>query len=102
MDRFPKAANVDFHSPLELSKAAAAVPLSRWTAPELAREAVARGIAAFVSASTMRRWLAQDALKPWQHRSWIFITDPHFRLRAARVLELYARRFEGVALGADE
>ncbi|MFF4148530.1 IS630 family transposase [Streptomyces sp. NPDC001698] len=78
------------------------VPLSRWTAPELAREAVERGIAAFVSASTVRRWLAQDAIKPWQHRSWIFITDPDFRPRAERVLELYARTFAGVALGTDE
>lgn len=35
-----------------------------------------RGIAPFMSASTVRRWLAQDALKPWQHRSWIFTTSP--------------------------
>ncbi|MGX6739685.1 helix-turn-helix domain-containing protein [Streptomyces peucetius] len=41
-------------------------PLSRWSAPELAREAIARGIAMFMSASTVRRWLAQDAPKPWQ------------------------------------
>ncbi|MFE4336768.1 helix-turn-helix domain-containing protein [Streptomyces sp. NPDC056831] len=46
-------------------------PLSRWSTPELAREAAARGIAPFLSASTVRRRLAQDALKPWQHRSWI-------------------------------
>ncbi|WP_345512080.1 helix-turn-helix domain-containing protein [Streptomyces yanii] len=30
-------------------------------------------------ASTVRRWLKQDALKPWQYQSWIFITDPAFR-----------------------
>ncbi|MFB7310581.1 helix-turn-helix domain-containing protein [Streptomyces sp. NPDC056192] len=40
------------------------VPLSRWSCPELAREAARRGIAPFMSASTVRRWLAQDALKP--------------------------------------
>ncbi|MFD8219535.1 helix-turn-helix domain-containing protein [Streptomyces sp. NPDC059697] len=51
------------------------VPLARWSCPELAREAMQRGIAPFVSACTVRRWLANDALKPWQHRSWIFITD---------------------------
>ncbi|WJY54438.1 helix-turn-helix domain-containing protein [Streptomyces chengbuensis] len=39
-------------------------PLSRWPCPELAREAMARGIATFVSASTARRWLDRDALKP--------------------------------------
>ncbi|WP_380286427.1 helix-turn-helix domain-containing protein [Kitasatospora purpeofusca] len=48
-------------------------PLSRWSCPEPAREAVARRITAFVSASTVRRWPAEDALKPSQHRSWIFI-----------------------------
>ncbi|MEW2491511.1 IS630 family transposase [Streptomyces sp. NPDC048411] len=78
------------------------VPLSRWSCPELAREAVARGIATFVSASTVRRWLDRDALKPWQHRSWIFITDPDFRTKAQRVLDLYARTWQGVPLGADE
>jgi transposase len=78
------------------------VPLSRWSAPDLAREAIERGIAAFVSASTVRRWLAQDALKPWQYRSWIFITDPDFQAKAQRVLDLYARTWQGEPLGADE
>ncbi|MGW2378266.1 IS630 family transposase [Kitasatospora sp. NPDC001683] len=78
------------------------VPLARWSAPELAREATERGIATFVSASTIRRWLRADALKPCQYRSWIFITDPLFRPKAQRVLDLYARTFDGVALGEDE
>ncbi|WP_405008886.1 hypothetical protein OHV13_07535 [Kitasatospora purpeofusca] len=50
----------------------------------------------------MRRWLREDALKPWQYRSWIFIRDPDFRAKAQRVLDLYARTFEGVPLGEDE
>ncbi|WSF66724.1 helix-turn-helix domain-containing protein [Streptomyces sp. NBC_01352] len=77
-------------------------PLSHWSCPELAREAMARDVTTFVSASTVRRWLAQDTLKPWQHRSWIFITDPDFRPKAERVLHLYARTFNGRPLGADE
>lgn len=77
-------------------------PLSRWSAPELAREVVARAIAGAISASTVRRWLKQDALKPWQYQSWIFITDPAFRPRAERILDLYARIWNGEALGADE
>ena len=77
-------------------------PLSRWSCPELAAELTARGITDTVSASTVRRWLRQDAIKPWQYRSWIFIRDPDFRARAKPVLDLYARTFEGVALGADE
>ncbi|MFJ3310128.1 IS630 family transposase [Streptomyces sp. NPDC086549] len=78
------------------------VPLSRWSCPELAREAAERGIATFLSASTVRRWLARDALKPWQHRSWIFITDAGFRTKAERVLDLYARTWQGKPLDTDE
>ncbi|WP_243740948.1 hypothetical protein [Streptomyces sp. 8K308] len=78
------------------------VPLARWSCPELACEAVRRGIAAFVSASTVRRWPPEDAIKPWQHRSWTFITDPGFRLEAARVLDLYARTWQGEQLGDGE
>ncbi len=78
------------------------VPLSVWSCPELAREAVTRGIATAVSASTVGRWLAGDAIKPWQHRSWIFIRDPDFGAKASRVLDLYARRFQGRPLGPDE
>jgi len=78
------------------------VPLARWSAPDLAREIVERGIATFVSAATVRRWLAEDALKPWQHRSWIFITDPQFRPKAERVLDLYAHTWQGRPLGDGE
>ncbi|WP_406152851.1 IS630 family transposase [Streptomyces sp. NBC_01023] len=78
------------------------VPLSRWSCPELAAELTARGITDSVSASTVRRWLREDALKPWQYRSWIFIRAPNFRAKAQRVLDLYARTFEGVPLGEDE
>lgn len=78
------------------------VPLSRWSVPELARQAVIDGVAATISASTSRRWLTEDALKPWQHRSWIFIRDPDFRAKAEKVLDLYARRWDGRALGPDE
>ena len=78
------------------------VPLSRWSCPELAREAGRRRCHVAVSASTVRRWLAADALKPWQHRSWIFIRDPDFAVKAARVLDLYARIFDGEPLGEDE
>ncbi|MGW7337284.1 IS630 family transposase [Streptomyces sp. NPDC054808] len=78
------------------------VPLARWSCPELAAELTARGVTDTVSASTVRRWLRQDALKPWQYQSWIFIRDPDFRAKAQRVLGLYARPYEGEPLGADE
>jgi len=78
------------------------VPLSRWSCPELAAELTTRGITDSISASTVRRWLAQDALKPWQYHSWVFITDPDFRAKAQRVLDLYARTWQGEPLGTDE
>jgi transposase len=77
-------------------------PLARWTCPELAREAAASGIVASVSPSTVRRWLADDAIKPWQHRSWISPRDPHFAVKGGRVLDLYERTWEGQPLGDDE
>jgi hypothetical protein len=43
-----------------------------------------------------------EALKPWQYQSWIFIRDPNFAVKATRVLDLYARTFNGIPLGADE
>jgi transposase len=81
---------------------ARAVPLSRWSSAELAAQAVAEGLVVSVAASTVRRWLAEDAIKPWQFRSWIFPRDPQFAVKAGRVLDLYQRVWEGVELGDDE
>jgi len=78
------------------------VPLSRWSSSELADQAVVEGLVASVSASTVRRWLAEDAIKPWQYRSWIFPRDPDFAAKAARVLDLYARVWEGKKLGSND
>jgi transposase len=65
-------------------------PLSRWSCPELAREAAARGIAPFVSASTVRRRLDQDAIKPWRTTPGSS-SPPPASAEAARLLDLYAR-----------
>jgi hypothetical protein len=73
-------------------------PLSRWSAAELAREAVQRGIVCSVSGTTVWRWLADDAIRPWAWRSWLFARDPAFRAKASRVLDLYERRWEGERL----
>jgi hypothetical protein len=70
-------------------------PLSRWSAAELAREAVARGIVCSVSGTTVWRWLAEDAIRPWAWRSWLFPRDPDFRAKAGVVLDLYERRWQG-------
>ena len=78
------------------------VPLSRWSSAELAGQAVREGLVAAISSSTIRRWLHADAIKPWRYRSWIFRRDPDFAAKASRVLDLYARVWNGVPLGPDD
>ena len=82
--------------------ATSGVPLSRWSAAEVAREAVARALVAEISGTTVWRWLCEDAIRPFYHRSWIFPRDPDFAQKAGRVLDLYERWWEGEPLGADE
>jgi transposase len=77
-------------------------PLARWSAAELAAEAVDRGLVEAISPSTVARWLAADAIRPWRHRSWIFPRDPDFAVKAGRVLDLYARIWAGQPLNSDE
>jgi transposase len=78
------------------------VPLSRWHAPDLARAAVEQGIVASISGTTVWRWLSADAIRPWQHRSWVFPRDPDFAEKAGQVLDLYQRRFAGETLGEKD
>jgi len=78
------------------------VPLARFSSFEIAAEVVRRGIVADISGSTVWRWLHEDAIKPWQYRSWIFPRDPQFEQKAGRVLDLYQGMWDGVPLGADE
>ena len=77
------------------------LPLGRFSRTELHRLVVERGLSE-ASASTIWRWLPDDALKPWQQRSWIFVRDPRFAEQASRVLDLYQRLFEGRRLRPDE
>lgn len=78
------------------------LPLSRFSREDLAREAVNRGIVAHISGATIWRWLDADAIRPWQHRSWIFPRDLNFAEKAGRVLDLYQGYWQGQALGSDE
>ena len=77
------------------------LPLSRLSRAELHRLVIERGVSG-ASASTIARWLAEDALKPWQHRSWIFPTDPAFLEKAGPVLDLYQGRWQGKLLHPGE
>ena len=78
------------------------VPQSRWSAADLAAQAVAEGLVESVARSTVARWLDADAIRPWRYRSWIFPRDPQFEVKAARVLDLYQRIWDGAGLGEDE
>ena len=78
------------------------LPLSRFSRRDLAREVVARGIVAQISGATIWRWLDQDAIRPWQYRSWIFPRDPQFEQKAGRVLDLYQGCWQDRPLDSDE
>lgn len=56
---------------------------------ELMRQAIAQGIVASIAEATIWRWLSEDAIKPWNHRNWIFPRDPQFAHKAGRILDLY-------------
>ena len=75
------------------------LPLSRFSITELHREVIERGIVAKVSGMTLWRWLAEDAIKPWRYRSWIFPRDPEFSYKAGKVLDLYEGFWQGRPLG---
>ena len=78
------------------------VPLSRWSRREITRQAIQRGIVATVSGSTVWRWLSEDAIRPWHHRTWIFPRDPLFAQKAGRVLDLYQGLWQGQPLLPDD
>jgi len=78
------------------------VPLSRWSVSELGRHAVQSGLVASISDTTLWRWLDEDALRPWQHRCWIFPRDPDFAAKAGRLLDLYEGVWQNQPLREDE
>jgi hypothetical protein len=78
------------------------LPLSRFSREDLRRLVVERGIAESISATTIWRWLSQDAIRPWRYRSWIFPRDPLFAEKAGVALDLYQRIFDGRPLGPHE
>jgi hypothetical protein len=78
------------------------LPLSRLSTADIVRAAQRSGVVATISGKTVWRWLNQDAIRPWQHRTWIFPRDPDFAAKAGRILDLYARQWQGQALKSDE
>jgi len=78
------------------------LPLSRFSVADVAQQARQSGLVATISDSTVWRWLDADAIRPWQHRCWIFPRDPQFAVKAGRILDLYQRRWQGKLLREDE
>ena len=78
------------------------VPLSRWSTADIVAHVRQSGLVASVSDTTIWRWLHQDAIRPWHHRCWIFPRDPEFAEKAGRILDLYARTWQGRPLKDDE
>lgn len=78
------------------------LPLARLHVPDIRAEVIKRGLVASISGATIWQWLAEDAIRPWRHRSWIFPRDPDFAAKAGRVLDLYARKFKGKPLQVGE
>jgi hypothetical protein len=59
-------------------------------------------LVAAIGETTIWRWLSQDAIRPWHHRSWIFPRDPDFAAKAGPVLDLYHRSWQGQPLGCND
>jgi len=78
------------------------LPLSRLSTADILRHIRERGIVATLSNKTVWRWLHEDAIRPWQHRTWIFPRDPLFAEKAGRVLDLYEHQWEGESLSPED
>lgn len=73
-----------------------------WDAPSASdtrQVALERGIVSRAGTTTIRDWLYDLAIKPWQVQSWVFPRDPEFEVKASRVLDLYEGYWEGHPLG---
>jgi hypothetical protein len=78
------------------------LPLSRLSTADLQRHVIERGIVASIGQSTLWRWLSEDAIKPWTHRSWVFPRDPNFAQKAKPILDLYERRWRRKVLSEKD
>jgi hypothetical protein len=78
------------------------LPLSRLSISDIRQHVITQGLVAEISGATLWRWLSSDALRPWQHRSWLFPRDPDFAAKAGRVLDLYERVWEDIPLAIND
>jgi hypothetical protein len=71
------------------------LPLSRLSMADIRDETIRRGMVASIGKTTLWRWLSEDAIRPWFHRTWIFPRDPQFAEKAGRILDLYEGFWDG-------
>lgn len=71
------------------------LPFSRFSLSAIHGEVLRRGLVASIGETTVWRWLAEDAIRPWCHRSWIFPRARDFELKGGRVLDLYEGVWNG-------
>lgn len=76
-------------------------PLSRQSLGDLVRRSQ-KVLDREISRSTVWRMLHEAAIKPWQYEHWLFPKDPRFAEKAGPILDLYAGRWEGQALGPKD
>jgi len=74
------------------------LPLGRLSIEDLRGE-VAKILDPCPSRSTIQRWLAGDAIRPWRYEMWVTPRDPDFLRKAGPVLDLYAGTWRGRRLG---
>lgn len=77
-------------------------PLSRYSLSDLVRRVQQEPRVRPMSRATIWRILDSDAIKPWQHRCWIFPRDPLFVEKARLVLDLYEGFWQGKPLSEDD
>jgi hypothetical protein len=77
-------------------------PLSRFSTTDLHRIIVQQAGLEHLTHGSLARILAEDGLKPWRYRYWLFPRDPEFVSKACVVLDLYAGFWEGQRLAPEE
>jgi DDE superfamily endonuclease len=78
------------------------LPFSRFSIGEIRRAVLGKGIVEAIGTTTLWEWLHEDGIRPWNHHSWIFPRDPEFFAKGSRVVDLYARTWEGQPLGEND
>jgi hypothetical protein len=69
-------------------------PVAQWDSTELARQLVSDGIVPAISASTVRRILARQHLRPWRSHYWLHPRRPRdaaFLAQVREIADLYTR-----------